>query len=111
MTAPSQRLPAGETLIFDADDTLWENNIYFERATDAFLDYLAHSQLSNVQARAILNEIQRGNGYGTAAFAPSLEAAFRHHAERDVAPAHLTYIHILAREVRRHPLELLPGVT
>jgi putative hydrolase of the HAD superfamily len=110
MSEPSQRLPAGETLIFDADDTLWENNIYFERATDAFLDYLAHSQLSHVQARAILNEIQRGNGYGTAAFARSLEEAFRHLAERDVAPADLAYIHSLAREVRRHPLELLPGV-
>ncbi len=28
------------TLIFDADDTLWENNIYFERAFDRFVDFL-----------------------------------------------------------------------
>ena len=33
-------------LIFDADDTLWENNIYFERAIERFLDFLAHSTLS-----------------------------------------------------------------
>src|SRR5260370_637314 len=58
---PRPRLPAGETLIFDADDTLWENNIYFERATDAFLDYLAHSQLSHVQARARLLQVDRAH--------------------------------------------------
>ena len=33
-------------LIIDADDTLWENNIYFERAFDEFVDYLDHSTLS-----------------------------------------------------------------
>ena len=26
------RFPAGQTLLIDADDTLWENNVYFERA-------------------------------------------------------------------------------
>ena len=30
-------------LIIDADDTLWENNIYFERAFDEFVEFLAHS--------------------------------------------------------------------
>src|SRR3990167_6454289 len=29
-------------LIFDADDTLWENNIYFLRAIEEFLDLIAH---------------------------------------------------------------------
>ena len=33
-------------LIIDADDTLWENNIYFERAFDEFVEYLDHSTLS-----------------------------------------------------------------
>ena len=28
-------------LIIDADDTLWENNIYFERAFDEFVEFLA----------------------------------------------------------------------
>jgi putative hydrolase of the HAD superfamily len=110
MTEPHQRLPACETLIFDADDTLWENNIYFERATDAFLDYLAHSRLSHEQARAVLNEIQRKHGYGSHAFARSLEEAFRHLAERDVSHDDLAYIHSLANEIRRHPMELLPQV-
>ena len=33
-------------LLIDADDTLWENNIYFERAFEEFVDFLDHSTLS-----------------------------------------------------------------
>ena len=107
---PTQRRPSGETLIFDADDTLWENNIYFERAIDAFLDYLAHSRLSHEEVRDVLSEIERKHGYGSYAFAHSLEETFRTLAEREVSPADLAYIHGLAGEIRRHPLELLPEV-
>jgi len=33
-------------LLIDADDTLWENNIYFEQAIHAFITFLNHSQLT-----------------------------------------------------------------
>jgi putative hydrolase of the HAD superfamily len=105
-----QRYPAGETLIFDADDTLWENNIYFERAIDAFLEYLAHSRFTHDEVRDLLGEIERKHGYGSYAFARSLEETFRTLAERDVSDEDVAYIHGLAEEIRRHPLELLPGV-
>ncbi len=29
-----------QTLLIDADDTLWENNIYFERAIVNFISFL-----------------------------------------------------------------------
>ena len=29
-------------LIIDADDTLWENNIFFEQAFEEFADFLDH---------------------------------------------------------------------
>ena len=45
-------------LIVDADDTLWENNIYFERAFDEFIDFLGHSSLQPREVRAILDEIE-----------------------------------------------------
>jgi putative hydrolase of the HAD superfamily len=48
-----------QNLIFDADDTLWENNIYFEDAFSQFCDYLAHSSLSPEQIRSVLDEIER----------------------------------------------------
>ena len=31
-----------QNLLFDADDTLWENNIYFEHAISSFISYLDH---------------------------------------------------------------------
>ena len=34
------QFPPGQTLLIDADDTLWENNVYFERAIAAFISYL-----------------------------------------------------------------------
>ena len=40
------RFPAGQTLLIDADDTLWENNIYFERAIAAFISFLDHHEYS-----------------------------------------------------------------
>jgi putative hydrolase of the HAD superfamily len=109
-TGQQRRWPAGETLIFDADDTLWENNIYFERAIDAFLEYLAHSTLSHEQARDVLMEIERKHGYGSQAFARSLEETFHTLAEREVLSEDVAYIHGLAEEIRRHPMELLPEV-
>src|SRR5579863_6419848 len=45
-------------LIFDADDTLWENNIYFEEAFDQFCEYLNHSSLTPPEIRVILDEIE-----------------------------------------------------
>jgi len=29
-------------LLIDGDDTLWENNVYFEQAIEAFIDFLGH---------------------------------------------------------------------
>ena len=34
-----------QTLLIDADDTLWENNIYFERAIARFISFLNHRRI------------------------------------------------------------------
>ena len=44
--AGTRLLTMRQYLIIDADDTLWENNIYFERAFAEFVDFLAHSTLT-----------------------------------------------------------------
>ena len=41
-----------QQLIIDADDTLWENNIYFERAFAEFAGFLDHSSLAAIEIRA-----------------------------------------------------------
>ena len=71
-------------LIVDADDTLWENNIYFEQAIHAFLEFLNHSRLSREEVRAVLDEVERLMGYGSANFTKSLVETYRRLAEKDL---------------------------
>jgi putative hydrolase of the HAD superfamily len=83
-------------LLFDGDDTLWENNIYFEQAISAFVAFLAHSSLSPEEVREILDEAERLTGYGSANFARSLESTYRRLAEREVTPADVAHVHSMA---------------
>lgn len=101
-------------LIFDADDTLWENNIYFEEAFDQFCSYLAHSSLSPEQIRAVLDEIEivnaRIHGYGSRNFARNLAQCFRHLSEREVSERDLEAVREFAYQILERPPELIPGV-
>jgi putative hydrolase of the HAD superfamily len=101
-------------LIFDADDTLWENNIYFERAFDDFVDFLDHSTLTPAQIRDVLNEIELANaqvhGYGSANFGRNLQQAYQHLAEREIGAADLAHVMWLAERILETPLELIEGV-
>ena len=101
-------------LIFDADDTLWENNIYFERAFDDFVEFLAHSSLTPAQVREVLNEIELVNskihGYGSINFGRNLQQAYQHLAERAIRPDDLEHVMSLAEQILRQPIELIEGV-
>jgi putative hydrolase of the HAD superfamily len=101
-------------LIIDADDTLWENNIYFERAFDAFAEYLAHSSLTPQQVRDVLDEIEAANnkihGYGTLNFARNLRQCYEHLVERDVSEADLKTVVGFAEQILECPMEVIEGV-
>ena len=101
-------------LIFDADDTLWENNIYFEEAFDQFCEFLSHSSMTPLQVRAILDEIEIVNakvhGYGSRNFARNLAACFEHLTERDVSPRDLDTVKQFAYQILERPVELIEGV-
>jgi putative hydrolase of the HAD superfamily len=101
-------------LIIDADDTLWENNIYFERAFDEFYDFLAHSNMTAAEVRAVLDEIETVNskihGYGTESFARNLEECYRKLVEREVRPQDLPQMISFAKRIVHHPMELISGV-
>jgi putative hydrolase of the HAD superfamily len=75
-------------LLIDADDTLWENNIYFEEAFEDFVAFLAHSSLTAVEIRGILDEIELANikvhGYGAENFARNLCQCYDRLVERDI---------------------------
>jgi putative hydrolase of the HAD superfamily len=76
----------GQILIFDADDTLWENNVIFERVIDDFVAWLAHPTRDQREIRRILAEIEEANivahGYGSKVFLRSLTDCFTHLMER-----------------------------
>ena len=101
-------------LIFDADDTLWENNIYFERAFDDFCDFLSHSTLTPPQVRDVLNEIELVNskihGYGSINFGRNLQQAYQHLTERHIRTEDLQHVMSLAERILEQPIELIEGV-
>lgn len=101
-------------LLIDADDTLWENNIYFERAFHAFCDFLDHSSLTRDQVRAALDEIELVNnkvhGYGSANFGRNMMECYHRLVERHISPGDAEHIVELARVINDHPLELITGV-
>ena len=101
-------------LLIDADDTLWENNIYFERAFDAFCDFLDHAALTPAQVRDVLNEFELINakihGYGALNFGRSLQQAYRHLAERDIRAEDLEHVLALAARILEQPVEMIEGV-
>jgi putative hydrolase of the HAD superfamily len=103
-----------QNLIFDADDTLWENNIYFEDAFEQFCEYLAHSSMSLQQVRQVLDEIEVVNakvyGYGSRNFGRNLTACFQHLAERDISQRDLEVIMDFAHHILEKPIELIEGV-
>ena len=101
-------------LIIDADDTLWENNIYFEEAFDRFVAYLDHPRLTSGQVRDSLDEIERVNsqihGYGARNFGRNMVEAFDALAEREVTGADHAAIYAIAEDLLSHPMVLIDGV-
>ncbi len=101
-------------LLIDADDTLWENNIYFEQAFDRFVGFLDHSTLTPAEIREVLNEIELANakihGYGSQNFGRNLQQCYQHLVERHIQPDDATRVMSFAEEILRQPIELIPGV-
>ncbi len=104
----------GQTLVFDADDTLWENNVLFERVIDDFMDWLAHPTLDTASIRSVFNDIEAANtvahGYGSQVFLRSLGECFARLQERPATEAERREIDALAVALVEHRVELVPGV-
>lgn len=105
---------ARQHLIVDADDTLWENNIYFERAFDNFVEFLAHSLLAAAQVRDVLDEIEAVNakvhGYGSQNFGRNLQETYRRLCERHISDIDLAAVMSFAGRILEQPVEIIPGV-
>ncbi len=108
------RQPPGRTLLFDADDTLWENNIYFERAISAFISYLDHRVHSPEEVREHLNQVERATikaqGYGLKSFRKSLIACFEQLSSTPVTPEKHARIVSFTQSIADQEIELIDGV-
>jgi putative hydrolase of the HAD superfamily len=100
---------------FDADDTLWRSQDYFDAAQLEFERILGrYIDLADARVHERLYEVETGNiavfGYGVKGMVLSMiEAAVELTAER-ISASDLHRIVGLGKELLRHPVELLPGV-
>jgi len=103
-----------QTLLIDADDTLWENNIYFERAIAEFISFLNHREYSPEQVRLILNDVERDSivkhGYGLHSFTNSLVECFERLSIDPVTPDLHERIRSFSHKIADHPIEVLHSV-
>jgi putative hydrolase of the HAD superfamily len=105
---------ARETLLIDADDTLWENNVFFEKTIEAYLGLVEPLGYSRVYARRILNETERRNirqhGYGVRSFGRSLEETYLKLAGNLSRRPVLDEIRRSVQELEQTPPHVLDGV-
>jgi putative hydrolase of the HAD superfamily len=103
-----------QTLLVDADDTLWENNIFFEKTIDHFIAQLEHLGYTLEYVRHILNETERLNirqhGYGVRSFRRSLEDTYMKLAGNSARREIMTEIERITVELENTPPHIMDGV-
>lgn len=108
------RRPVNQTLLIDADDTLWENNIYFERVIASFISYLDHRVHTPEEVRSHLNQCEHAtiasHGYGLNSFRQSLIACFEQLTDHPLTEEKHTRILSFAQSISDQEIELLPRV-
>ncbi|MFG2822862.1 HAD family hydrolase [Kitasatospora sp. NPDC048365] len=103
----------GQTLVFDADDTLWENNVLFERVIDGFLNWVSTPE-ERTRTRTLLDEIEAKNavtlGYGAEMFRQSLADCLEEVTGRTPAAEDRARIEELLSPLTNRGVELIEGV-
>lgn len=102
-----------KVIAFDADDTLWINETYFDEAEKKFCglmeDYLSHQGISNE-----LFKIQIGNlklyGYGIKGYILSMIEAAMNISEKTIRVEVIEKIIEYGKELLEKPIVLLDGV-
>ncbi len=100
-------------IAFDADDTLWVNEPYFQATEDKFCalleDFIPHHTVSQELFKTEMQNLEL-YGYGVKAFILSMIETISRVTDNK-ASIELVYKTIqLGKEILEHPLELLEGV-
>ena len=103
-----------QVLVFDADDTLWENNVLFERVIGEFLDWVEQPGRDRGQVRAVLDGIQAANarvhGYGSGMLLRSLVDCVERLYGRAATARERGEVTAMAAVLLDARVELIPGV-
>ncbi|MGB9776601.1 MAG: HAD family hydrolase [Anaerolineae bacterium] len=104
-------------LILDADDTLWESNIFYEEATDAFAERMAREGFDPQRARETLARVEHERvpvyGYAPQEFARSLVLTYHRLCQeegRSPRPEVEAEVEAIGHRVVEYPIILLDGV-
>jgi putative hydrolase of the HAD superfamily len=112
--APDTPSRPGLTLFIDADDTLWENNVYFDSVIDRTASRLTEYGISAERTREALLAIERqrtrAHGYGSLNFGASLEVLCEHVGIGESLHQLRPFLRAEIAALRRKRLELLPDV-
>ncbi|KGM56382.1 haloacid dehalogenase [Lysobacter arseniciresistens ZS79] len=100
---------------FDADDTLWRSQDFFDAAQHEFEGIIgAYIDLADARAHERLYEVEAGNiavfGYGVKGMVLSMIEAAVELTDARISARDLHRIVGLGKDLLRHPVELLPGV-
>ncbi|MBZ5523386.1 MAG: HAD family hydrolase [Acidobacteriia bacterium] len=106
--------PDPQVLLIDADDTLWENNVYFEQSIADFMAFLNHQEMTHEEVRLVINQVEHETilerGYGYHSFAHSLVRTFERLSSEPVTPDRHEVIWNFAHRISQYPIELIAGV-
>ena len=98
---------------FDADDTLWHNEIIFERVHERYRALLARYHDAATVDRTLLATEKRNldlYGYGVKGFTLSAIETAIALTEGKIGASEIDGLLVLGREMLAHPVELLEGV-
>jgi putative hydrolase of the HAD superfamily len=100
-------------LLIDADDTLWENNVVFERVIDDFIAWVDHPD-GPEETRRILDDVERAltavHGYGTKVFVRGLRDTLRRVAAQEPTADDMARIEALVEPLAWKDIQVIDGV-
>ena len=95
-------------IIFDADDTLWENNIYYVRASNDFFDLIEEGGFPREEVVKAFDELElkvvRERGYGSHNFVYILEELFRQFSAHSKKSLNKEKFAEIIRRFTAHPI-------
>ena len=103
-------MKTGQTIGFDADDTLWENEVFFHKAQIKFKKLHPHIKDPDEEIFQIEKKNVKLYGYGIKGFTLSLIEASAKYSSNQTNIENITEILNIGKEMLTHQLELLPGV-